>query len=98
MAIADIVPSGELAQPRPTIGGNSQIAGKLSRSRIGRPMGVQVVALGSYVPEQRVRNEDLAALGYDADWIFQRTGITERRHAAPGVSTGDLATEAARRC
>ena len=43
-----------------------------------------------------VRNEDLAALGYDADWIVQRTGITERRHAAPGVSTGDLATEAAR--
>ena len=75
-----------------------QVAAKLCRSRIGRLMGVQVIALGSYVPEQRVRNEDLAALGYDADWILQRTGITERRHAAPGVSTGDLATEAARRC
>jgi len=61
-------------------------------------MGVQVISLGSYVPEQRVRNEDLAALGYDADWIVQRTGITERRHAAPGVSTGDMAAEAARRC
>jgi 3-oxoacyl-[acyl-carrier-protein] synthase-3 len=61
-------------------------------------MGVQVTALGSYVPENRVRNEDLAVLGYDADWIVQRTGIIERRHAGPGISTGDLATEAARRC
>jgi 3-oxoacyl-[acyl-carrier-protein] synthase-3 len=61
-------------------------------------MGVQVVALGSFAPENRVRNEDLAALGYDADWILQRTGITERRHAGPGVSTGDLAVEAAYRC
>ncbi len=61
-------------------------------------MGVQVVALGSYAPPQRVRNEDLAALGYDADWILQRTGISERRHAGPDVSTGDLATEAARAC
>lgn len=69
-----------------------------SRSRIGRLMGVQVVALGSYAPERRVHNDDLAALGYDADWIVQRTGIIERRHAPQGVSTGDLATEAARRC
>jgi 3-oxoacyl-[acyl-carrier-protein] synthase-3 len=98
MAIADIVTSSALTQPRPTTGNSPQIAGKLSRSRIGRLMGVQVVALGSYVPDKRVRNEDLAALGYDADWIVQRTGITERRHAAPGVSTGDMATEAARRC
>jgi 3-oxoacyl-[acyl-carrier-protein] synthase III len=69
-----------------------------SRSRIGRLMGVQILAVGSFVPEKRVRNEDLAALGYDADWILKRTGITERRHAAPDVSTGDLATEAARQC
>ena len=61
-------------------------------------MGVQVVALGSYVPELRVHNDDLAVLGYDANWIVQRTGIVERRHAPPGVSTGDLATEAARCC
>ncbi len=77
---------------------SSPLLGKFSRSRIGRLMGVQVAALGSCVPERRVRNEDLAVLGYDADWIIQRTGITERRHAPPGVSTGDLATEAARRC
>ncbi|MFH1920572.1 MAG: beta-ketoacyl-ACP synthase 3, partial [Planctomycetota bacterium] len=45
-----------------------------------------------------VRNEDLAALGYDADWIVQRTGILERRHAPPGMATCEMAVEAARRC
>ncbi len=99
MAIADVPNStrGKDA-PRRQTRSDAQVAAKLCRSRIGRLMGVQVIALGSYVPEQRVRNEDLAALGYDADWILKRTGITERRHAAAGVSTGDLAAEAARRC
>jgi len=69
-----------------------------SPSRVGRLMGVRVLGIGSSVPEQRVRNEDLAALGYDADWIVQRTGILERRHAPPDVSTSDLAVEAAQRC
>jgi 3-oxoacyl-[acyl-carrier-protein] synthase-3 len=68
------------------------------RSRLGRLQGVQVVGVGSYVPDNLVKNEDLAILGYDADWIVQRTGILERRHAPPGVATSDLAVEAARRC
>ena len=98
MAIADVLNStGGKDEPR-QIRFDAQVAAKLCRSRIGRLMGVQIIAMGSYVPEQRVRNEDLAALGYDADWILQRTGITERRHAAAGVSTGDLAVEAARAC
>ena len=61
-------------------------------------MGVQVVGIGSSAPANVVRNEDLAELGYDADWIVQRTGILERRHAEPEVATSDLAVEAARRC
>lgn len=60
-------------------------------------MGVQVIGVGSSVPENPIRNEDLASLGYDAEWIVQRTGILERRHAPPGVATSDLAIEAARR-
>lgn len=68
------------------------------RSRIGTLMGVQVVGIGSSTPDNRVRNEDLAALGYDADWIVQRTGILERRHAEPGVATSDLAVAAAEKC
>ncbi|MCX7427555.1 MAG: ketoacyl-ACP synthase III [Planctomycetia bacterium] len=60
-------------------------------------MGVQIVGVGSCAPEKPIRNEDLASLGYDADWIVQRTGILERRHAPPGVATSDLAVDAAAR-
>ncbi len=70
----------------------------VGRSRLGSLMGVRVVGIGSSVPDNVVRNEDLAALGYDAEWIVQRTGILERRHAEPDVATSDLAVEAARRC
>ena len=70
----------------------------IRRSRLGRLMGVQVMGVGSNVPDLVVRNEDLASLGCDADWITQRTGIMERRHAPPDISTGDLAVEAGRRC
>lgn len=58
--------------------------------------GIQVLATGSYVPSEIVRNEDLAALGYDAEWIVQRTGILERRRVAPEQATSDLALAAAR--
>lgn len=71
---------------------------RLSRSRIGSLMGVQIIGIGSSVPEKLVTNEDLARQGYDADWIIQRTGIRQRRHTPPGMATSDLATEAARRC
>lgn len=59
--------------------------------------GVQVLALGAALPEHAVTNADLAALGYDADWIHKRTGIEQRRHAAPGTGTSDLAIQAAER-
>ena len=72
--------------------------GLSGRSRLGTLTGVQILATGSYAPEQIVRNEDLAELGYDADWILQRTGIRQRRHAPPGQATSDVAYEAAVRC
>lgn len=68
------------------------------RSRTGSLLGVQTLGIGSSVPDNLIRNEDLASLGYDADWIVQRTGILQRRHAPPEIATSDLATEAARRC
>lgn len=66
-------------------------------SRTGVLTGVQILGIGGAVPENEVRNEDLASLGYDAEWILQRTGIQARRHAPPEMATSDLATEAARR-
>ena len=62
-----------------------------------RLTGVQIVATGGYVPENVVRNEDLAALGCDPEWIIQRTGIRERRHAPPEMATSDMAIVAAER-
>jgi len=76
----------------------AEIELQTKRSRIGRLMGVQVVGIGSYAPENLIRNEDLAELGCDEEWIVQRTGILERRHAASNEATSDLAIEAARRC
>lgn len=69
-----------------------------TRSRLGRIPGVQIAATGSYVPEQIVTNEDLAALGCDSDWIMRRTGILQRRKASHDQATSDMAFEAAVRC
>src|SRR5688572_8794101 len=68
------------------------------RSPLRRLPGVQIIGTGSYVPEKIVTNEDLARLGCDADWIIQRTGIRERRHAPLEIATSDMAVIAAERC
>jgi 3-oxoacyl-[acyl-carrier-protein] synthase-3 len=61
-------------------------------------MGVQVVGIGSSVPANLVRNEDLHGLGFDPEWIVQRTGIRQRHCAPADIATSDLAVEAAQRC
>lgn len=68
------------------------------RGRMGTVPGVQVMATGSYVPENIVTNEDLAALGCDSEWIVRRTGIRQRRKAADDQATSDLCYEAAVDC
>lgn len=70
---------------------------QIRRGPLFRLMGVRIAGTGSFLPDRVVTNEDLRRLGCDPEWIVQRTGIHERRHAPPDVSTGDLATEAARR-
>lgn len=61
-------------------------------------MGVRVVGVGAHVPDNPIRNEDLVSLGCDPEWIVQRTGIVERRHAPPGIATSDMAVAAAEEC
>lgn len=68
------------------------------RSRLGTLLGIEIASTGSYVPEMIVRNDDLAELGCDSDWIVQRTGILERRRATPDQATSDLALHAAQQC
>ncbi len=56
-----------------------------------------VLGCGSYLPNQVLTNADLARQVDTSDeWIVQRTGIHERRIAAPGEWTSHMATHAAR--
>ena len=56
-----------------------------------------VLGCGSYLPSHILTNADLAQKVDTTDaWITQRTGIRERRIAAPGELTSDLAVAAAR--
>jgi len=58
----------------------------------------QVAGCGAYLPERVVTNHELAGrLDTSDEWIRQRTGIGERRVAAPGELTSDLAVRAADR-
>jgi 3-oxoacyl-[acyl-carrier-protein] synthase-3 len=58
----------------------------------------QIAGCGGYLPERVVTNDELAARLDTSDaWIRQRTGIGERRIAARGELTSDLAFAAARR-
>jgi 3-oxoacyl-[acyl-carrier-protein] synthase-3 len=57
---------------------------------------IRLAGTGSYVPEGRLTNADLEKLVETNDeWITTRTGISERRIAAPHQATSDLAFEAA---
>ena len=58
---------------------------------------VSITGLGSYVPDRVVTNEELSKLVETSDeWIVERTGIHERRIAAPEQALSDLALPAAR--
>ncbi len=62
-------------------------------------LGVRILGTGSYVPERVVTNGDLCELyGFDPEWIVSRSGIHERRFAAPHQATSDLCVQAAQRC
>jgi 3-oxoacyl-[acyl-carrier-protein] synthase III len=58
----------------------------------------KVTAVSHYLPERRVTNKDLEKIVDTSDeWIFDRTGIRERRFAAKGQASSDLAAAAAKR-
>ena len=66
---------------------------------IGRANGapVSITGLGTYAPERVLTNDELAELVDTTDeWITERTGIKERRIAAPEQAMTDLALPAAR--
>ena len=77
--------------------------GRVSMENMQKPLrsdipGIKVLGAGASMGSERVLNEDLANLGYDSDWILQRTGIQARYHVAAGESTSDMAIRAAEQC
>ena len=55
----------------------------------------RILGTGSYAPEKVLNNQDLEKLVNTSDsWITERTGIRERRIAADGEVTSDMAVKA----
>jgi 3-oxoacyl-[acyl-carrier-protein] synthase III len=66
---------------------------------IGRTQGprVSITGLGTHVPDRVLTNDELSTLVDTSDeWIMTRTGIRERRIAAPEEALTDIALPAAR--
>jgi 3-oxoacyl-[acyl-carrier-protein] synthase-3 len=58
-------------------------------------ISVGILGTGKYVPERRLTNQELEQrVETNDEWIVTRTGIRERRIAAPEQATSDLAYEA----
>jgi 3-oxoacyl-[acyl-carrier-protein] synthase-3 len=62
----------------------------------------KIIGTGSYLPPNRVTNDDLVAqlaekgIETSDDWIVSRSGISARHYAAPDMQSSDLAVEAAK--
>ncbi len=55
----------------------------------------KITAVGKYLPEKILTNFDMEKLvDTNDEWIRSRTGISERRQAAPGESSSVMATKA----
>lgn len=60
-------------------------------------VAARIAGTGHYVPEKVLSNHDLEKIVDTSDeWIVERTGIRERRIAAEGENTSDMAAAAAR--
>ncbi|MFA5778922.1 MAG: beta-ketoacyl-ACP synthase III [Elusimicrobiota bacterium] len=61
-------------------------------------MGIEIIGIGSYLPEKILTNAELEKMVETSDeWITTRTGIKERRIAKDTEATSDLAIHAAKR-
>jgi 3-oxoacyl-[acyl-carrier-protein] synthase-3 len=89
--------------PRPTNDSHRSDAAAGRETRATSPRFARIAGTGSYLPPDRVTNQDLverlARDGIDTsdDWIVERTGIRARHYVAPGVTSSQLGVEAARR-
>lgn len=57
----------------------------------------KIIGVGNYYPEKILTNHDLEQMVDTSDeWIITRTGVKERRIAAPGEATSHMAAKAAK--
>jgi 3-oxoacyl-[acyl-carrier-protein] synthase III len=64
---------------------------------VNRPASASIIGTGMYVPQRVMSNEDFTRIvDTNDEWIFQRTGMKERRLAEHNQATSDLAVEAGR--
>ena len=69
-----------------------------SSQRTASLTGFRIRGLGSCIPDRVVTNRELEEqYGFEEGWIQRRTGILQRRFAAPDQATSDLAATAAKR-
>ena len=62
------------------------------------PCSTVILGTGAYAPERILTNAGLTDMVDTSDeWIVTRSGIRERRIAAPGETTSDMGVQAARR-
>ena len=65
---------------------------------MGKRIAAKITGVAGFVPPRTVTNHDLERIVETNDeWIRTRTGIRERRFAAPGVAASHLGAEAARK-
>ncbi|HKV03911.1 MAG TPA: beta-ketoacyl-ACP synthase III [Candidatus Acidoferrales bacterium] len=65
---------------------------------MGKHIAAKITGVAGFVPPRTVTNHDLEKIVETNDeWIRTRTGIRERRFAAPGVAASHLGAEAARK-
>jgi 3-oxoacyl-[acyl-carrier-protein] synthase III len=65
-------------------------------ANVSRNGAIGITGVGCYVPDRVLTNEDLSRIVDTSDeWITERTGIKERRVAAPAQAASDLAVPAA---
>src|SRR5439155_14707113 len=87
---------GGSCRRRARVQGNPDLCGG---TLIGRAQGdpISITGLGAYVPERVLTNDELSTIvDTNNEWIMERTGIRERRIAAPEEALTDLALPAAR--
>lgn len=70
----------------------------MRRNKVTKLTQSRILGTGSYAPSRILTNHDLEKLVDTSDqWIVERTGIRERRIAAEGEATSDMAVEAAKK-